>query len=104
MTDVKNVVCVYGEDVVGDGWTWFFNEDTGELIRTFEYPGQDSGYETALQDFGVNVRSLRLEQGKSGMGWEELADWWDEIQHEPLPAIVAAASGIKLDMTWEEGN
>ena len=97
---MKNVVCVYGESIAGDGYTWFYDSDTGEFITFFEYEGEGDGYIEALEDMGVSYRYLYLDAGESKLSWGELADWWEKVRYESLTAIVKDAEKLKLETVW----
>lgn len=58
---MKKVTCLYGEDIVGDGWSNWYNTGTGKLIETCEYSSEAERYEAGLKAARIEVGSIELE-------------------------------------------
>lgn len=94
---MAHIVEVYGETVIGDGWSHIFRD--GKLVATLESDEASSGYRKAAEAEGHIWQTLYIEEGTRD--WEDAMEWGADLDTSLEPDRIAAqAVDYGLEVTW----
>lgn len=100
MTDeLKTVIGVYGEDTIGDGYTYWYIDDK-HMIST-EGDGAEAGFAKACTIFGHTVKYIRIDTED----WEDGDNWWTSTGAlAATESLSALRENVAADdrVSWEE--